>query len=43
MYFAHQAIHSGNPVTPVEAPWKYVEKLGHIKDKNRRTVGGDVL
>lgn len=40
LYMAHQAVHSGNPVTPLEAPWKYVEKMAHIKDPNRRLYAG---
>ena len=41
LYLAHQAVHSGNPVYPLIAPWKYMEQVKHIKSKTRRTYAGD--
>ncbi|CAH1798588.1 unnamed protein product [Owenia fusiformis] len=40
MYLPHQAVHSGNTITPLEAPKKYTDKLGHIQNENRRLFGG---
>ncbi|CAH1792967.1 unnamed protein product [Owenia fusiformis] len=42
MYLPHQAVHSGNTVTPLEAPKKYTDKLGNIQNKKRRLFGGVV-
>jgi len=40
MYLPHQAVHSGNPVTPLESPWQYLKGLGHITQEKRRKFGG---
>merc|ERR1712004_444399 len=42
MYLAHQAVHSGNPITPLEAPWKYVKQFNYIQDEKRRKFAGMV-
>ena len=42
LYLPHQAVHSANPSDPLEAPWKYLEKFGHIKHKGRRTFAGQL-
>ena len=42
MYLPHQAVHSGNGGTKevLEAPWKYQQKVQHIKHPGRRMLAG---
>jgi len=40
LYMAHQAVHSGNKVAPLQAPKKYVERMAHIKNATRRLYAG---
>lgn len=40
LYLPFQAVHSGNDVTPLEAPWKYLKDLTNIKSANRRLYAG---
>ena len=40
LYLPFQSVHSANPDQPLQAPYKYFEKMSHIKDKNRRMFAG---
>ncbi|KAL9955335.1 hypothetical protein ACROYT_G036643 [Oculina patagonica] len=42
LYFAQQAVHVGNGNEPLQAPKKYLDRLGYIGDKKRRTFAGMV-
>lgn len=40
LYFAQQAVHVGNRNQPLQAPQKYLDRLGYIGDEKRRTFAG---
>jgi len=40
LYFAQQAVHVGNNNNPLQAPKKYLDRLGYIGDEKRRTFAG---
>lgn len=40
LYFAQQAVHVGNGNQPLQAPKKYLDRLGYIGDEKRRTFAG---
>ena len=40
LYLAHQAVHSANPIEPLQAPAETVQKFSYIKDPKRRTFAG---
>ena len=40
LYFAQQAVHVGNENQPLQAPQKYLDRLGYIGDEKRRTYAG---
>ena len=40
LYFAQQAVHVGNGNQPLQAPQKYLDRLGYIGDEKRRTYAG---
>ncbi|XP_014674868.1 PREDICTED: arylsulfatase B-like isoform X2 [Priapulus caudatus] len=40
LYLAHLATHSANSYSPLQAPQKYLQKVQHIKHKQRRLFGG---
>uniref|UniRef100_A0ABM0N0W6 Arylsulfatase B-like n=1 Tax=Saccoglossus kowalevskii TaxID=10224 RepID=A0ABM0N0W6_SACKO len=42
LYLAHQAVHSGNSYSPLEAPYKYTSRFPYIQDERRRTFAGMV-
>ncbi|XP_066269872.1 arylsulfatase B-like isoform X8 [Branchiostoma lanceolatum] len=42
LYLPHQAVHSGNPDNPLQAPQKYIDKFPHIQHPGRRTFAAMV-
>ncbi|KAJ7373706.1 hypothetical protein OS493_011315 [Desmophyllum pertusum] len=40
LYFAQQAVHVGNGDKPLQAPKKYLDRLGYIGDEKSRTFAG---
>lgn len=42
LYLAHQAVHSANPGDPIQAPQKYIDRFGYIKNEHRRKFAGVV-
>ncbi|KAI8493732.1 hypothetical protein Bbelb_286530 [Branchiostoma belcheri] len=42
LYLPHQAVHSGNPDDPLQAPQKYIDKFPHIQHPGRRTFAAMV-
>ncbi|XP_046851243.1 arylsulfatase B-like [Xenia sp. Carnegie-2017] len=36
VYFAHQAVHTGNPITPLQAPIELIKSFQYIPNKQRR-------
>ena len=36
LYLPFQSVHSANPYQPLQFPWRFYEKMSHIKDTHRR-------